>query len=146
MAIVQDILVGKDALVHTVSENTTVLDAIGLMNRHKIGALVVTDDQSNVIGVFTERDVLRRVIGVQLDPVRTTIGQVMTSEVVCCQPLMALEDVQLLMKQRRIRHIPVVTDHGQLLGVISIGDINAHAVNDHQIDLQYLQEYIYGRV
>ena len=146
MAIVQDILAGKDSLVHTVSESTRVLDAISQMNEHKIGALVVVDDQANVIGVFTERDVLRRVVGAQLDPARTVIGQVMTSEVVCCQPLMPLEDVQLLMKQRRIRHMPVVCEQGKLQGVISIGDINAHAVNDHKIDLQHLQEYIYGRV
>lgn len=146
MAIVQDVLARKDSLVHTIREHTTVFDAIAMMNQHKIGALVVTDADDNVIGIFTERDVLRRVIGVQRDPLRTTVGQVMTSEVVCCQTMMPLEDVQLLMKQRRIRHLPVVTDAGKILGIISIGDINAHAVNDHQIHIQYLQEYIYGRV
>ncbi|MHB1156457.1 MAG: CBS domain-containing protein [Phycisphaerales bacterium] len=146
MAIVQDVLARKDSLVHTIGEHTTVFDAITLMNQHKIGAIVVTDADANVIGIFTERDVLRRVIGVQRDPLHTTVGQVMTSEVVCCRPMMPLEDVQLLMKQRRIRHMPVVTDIGKLLGIISIGDINAHAVVDHQIHIQYLQEYLYGRV
>ena len=146
MAIVQDVLARKDSVVHTIGENATILDATALMNQHEIGALIVTDAQAKVLGVFTERDVLRRVIGAQLDPLHTTVGQVMTREVACCQPMMPLEDVQLLMKQRRIRHMPVVTDEGKMIGIISIGDINAHTVNDHHIHIQYLQEYIYGRV
>lgn len=145
MSRVTDILMGKGAQVHVINEHTFVHDAVALMNEHKIGALVVVDQFEHVSGIFTERDVLRRVVGQQRDPADTRVGEVMTSEVVCATIEMPLDDVRILLKQRRIRHLPVVDDDGRLKGMISIGDINAHSANDHEIELQYLKEYIHGR-
>jgi CBS domain-containing protein len=145
MAHVSDILSQKGGDVYTVARGVSVLDATHRMNAHSIGAVVVTDERGHVDGIFTERDVLRRVVGKQRDAESTTVAQVMTTEVVCCSAKMEVEDVRALMTQRRIRHLPVVDDDGKLVGLVSIGDINAHFANSHEVQLQHLREYISGR-
>ncbi len=122
----------------------TALQAALLMNEHKIGALVVID-QGRVAGMFTERDVLR-LVAEGRDPGQTSVGEMMTTEVVCCQPSTSMDEAKSAMKNRRIRHIPVVGDDDQLLGVISIGDLNACETADHQQTIFMMSEYLYGRV
>jgi CBS domain-containing protein len=146
MARVADILADKGNQIHTIGEHASVHDAVALMNQQKIGALVVVDDTERVAGIFTERDVLRRVVGSIRNPADTRVGEVMSGDVVCATAQMPLEDVRALLMQRRIRHLPIVDDAGKLQGLISIGDVNAHFANDHQVQLEYLKEYIHGRV
>ncbi len=145
MATVRDILAVKGSQVWTVGREATVLQAALLMNEHKIGALVVLD-QERVVGMFTERDVLRRVVGEQRDPNRTRVGEVMTSEVFGCTLETTLEEARGAMKHRRIRHLPVVEDGNRLLGLISIGDLNAQQVAHQEQTIHLLHEYLYGRV
>src|SRR5439155_5407714 len=85
MSKVSELLTIKGAQVWTIPPRATVLDAALLMNEHKIGGLVVTD-QDRVVGMFTERDVLRRIVAERRDPAATAVADVMTAEVVCCQP------------------------------------------------------------
>ncbi|MDH3584518.1 MAG: CBS domain-containing protein [Phycisphaerae bacterium] len=144
MAHVHDILLEKGDEVYTIGEGATVLEATQLMNRHKIGSLVVVRDE-HVVGVFTERDVLRRVVAEHLDPETTRVRNVMTSKVVCCTPENTLNEVRSMMKRRKIRHLPVVDGGGDLVGVLSIGDLNAWSIHDGEVTIQYLHEYIYGR-
>lgn len=146
MSKVADILANKDGAVVTIGENETVLSATRTMNDHKIGALVVTDGEGHVVGMFTERDVLRRVVAEQQDPGGIVVARVMTSEVVVCEADMPLEDCRQLMRDRRIRHLPVVNAEGKLQGMVSIGDLNAQLANHHEIEIRYLSEYIHGRV
>lgn len=100
------------------------LDAALLMNEHKNGALVVID-HGKVSGIFTERDLLRRVVGKRMDPTATKVHQVMTMQVICCRPDTGIEEVRLVLNNRRIHHLPVIDQEGRLEGVISIGDLNA---------------------
>ena len=144
MPSVQDILSSKGSQVLSTSPDAVVLDAVNLMNRHKIGSLVVKDGDQ-VVGMFTERDVLRRVVGDEKNPATTKVGQVMTSKVVCCDPDADLDEVATLMKNRRIRHVPVCDDDGRLLGMISIGDVNAANTSTQEATIHFLNEYIYGR-
>lgn len=146
MSKVSDILASKSGSVVTISENETVLDATRIMNQHKIGALVVTDGQDHVVGMFTERDVLQRIVAEQKDPVATVVAVVMTTQVIVCEPDMPLEDCRQLMRTKRIRHLPVVDGQGKLQGMVSIGDLNAHQAANHEIHIKYLSEYIHGRV
>ena len=146
MSKVADILANKDGAVVTIGENETVLSATRTMNDHKIGALVVTDGEGHVVGMFTERDVLRRVVAEQQDPGGIVVARVMTSEVVVCEADMPLEDCRQLMRDRRIRHLPVVNAEGKLQGMVLIGDLNAQLANHHEIEIRYLSEYIHGRV
>jgi CBS domain-containing protein len=145
MATVRELLEGKGTrAVHTIGPKATVLQGTLLMREHQIGALVVLDE-GHVVGIFTERDVLWKVIAEQRDPTQTSVGDVMTVEVICCGPETTIDEARSAMKNRRIRHLPVAAD-GQLVGVISIGDLNAHQEASQEQTLFLMSEYIYGRV
>ena len=145
MATVREILARKGPHVFTTGPGATVLEAALLMNEHKIGSLVVIDD-GRVVGIFTERDVLRRVVGEERHPAKTQVGEVMTTELVCCTPETTIAEARGAMKNRRVRHLPLVDDDHRLLGLISIGDLNAYETSDHEQTIYLLQEYLYGRV
>jgi len=144
MPTVIDILARKGAGVHTINPDATVLEATQKMNQHKLGALVVMNE-GQVAGMFTERDVLRRVVAAMRDPGGTQVSEVMTTEVICVPPQTDIDEVSALMQQRRIRHLPVCDDSGTLKGMISIGDVNAFHVTHQEAHINFLSEYIYGR-
>ena len=144
MPTVRSVLASKVNGVESTTPQATVLDAVHQMNEHKIGALVVMDGE-DVVGMFTERDVLRRVVGQERSPSATKVGEVMTSEVVCCKPDSDLDDVAAIMKNRRVRHVPVCGNDGQLIGLVSMGDVNAYNASNQQTTIHFLNEYIYGR-
>ena len=145
MPTVHDVLASKGTMrVHTIAPAASVLDAVEKMNELKVGALVVRED-GQVLGIFTERDVLSRIVGEMRRPSTTPVSEVMTRNVVCVEPDTDLDEVSTLMTNRRIRHLPVC-DHGSLIGMISIGDVNAFHNSHREATLHYLNEYIYGRV
>jgi CBS domain-containing protein len=144
MCSVKDVLAVKGSQVLSIGTNATVLLAANLMNEHRVGSVVILD-QGRVAGIFTERDVLRRVVGEQRDPAKTSIVDVMTHEVLCCKPETTIEEIRGAMKNRRIRHLPVVDDNERLLGLISIGDINAQLAAIQEQTIHLLQEYVAGR-
>ena len=145
MATVSDVLTAKGGQVHSVTPATRVLDAINKMNQHKIGALLAVQD-GQVAGIFTERDVLRRVVGEQRNPADCTVSEVMTEDVICVRPETDLDDVASIMQQKKVRHIPVCDENGRLQGMISIGDLNAFHASSQEAQIHFLSEYIYGRV
>lgn len=145
MPTVLDILATKGDHVHTIAASATVLEATQVMNDQKIGALVVMDGRK-VAGMFTERDVLRRVIAEERSPRQVRVGDVMTREIVCCGPDTDLDDASAIMRDRRIRHLPICDDDGQLHGLISIGDLNAFHASHQEAHISFLSEYVYGRV
>ena len=145
MPTVRDVLAVKGEQVHSVSPQTTVLDTIRKMNQHKIGAVLVMHE-GQVAGIFTERDVLRRVIGEEKSPASVRVAEVMTEDLICVEPDTDLDDVAAIMKQKKIRHIPVCTEDGKLHGMISIGDLNAYHASNQEQQIHFLHEYIYGRV
>ncbi|MCI0380215.1 MAG: CBS domain-containing protein [Gemmataceae bacterium] len=145
MPTVKDILAVKGAHVQSIGVDATALEAAILMNDHKIGSLVVMEG-GKVIGMFTERDILQRVVAQCGDPRTVKVGEVMTSEVVCCRMQTKLDEARGVMKNRRIRHLPVVDDDRRLLGLVSIGDLNAYEAHDHEVTIHVLEEYIHGRV
>ena len=145
MSTVREILARKGSQVFTTGPRATALDAALLMNEHKIGALVVVD-AGQVIGMFTERDVLRRVVGEHRDPATTLVGEVMTAEVICCTPETTIDEARGAMKNRRVRHLPLVDDERRLQGLISIGDLNAYEASNQEHTIFLLHEYLYGRV
>lgn len=142
MKYVRDVLDKKGQLVAAAYTDQSVLDAAKLMNDRRIGALVVTRGE-NVVGIFTERDILTRVVAEQRDPGATKVGDVMTAPCVVVHPEDELDQCQAIMSSRRIRHLPVVNE-GRLVGMISSGDILANAKVELESQVQYLNEYIYG--
>ena len=146
MATVRDILAAKSSKVLTTRRDATVLEAINKMNEHGVGALVVCEG-SHVVGMFTERDVLRKVAVSDRAPTEMYVEEVMTHDVVCTGPREDLDEVRTVMKNRRFRHLPVCDEtDGHLLGLISIGDLNAHDASNQEATIHFLNEYIYGRV
>ncbi len=138
----QSIIEKKGADVATVGRKATVLEAAKLMNQRRIGAVVVTD-KDKVVGIFTERDILNRVVAAGGDPAKIAVESVMTSPMACCRRETKLAECKGVMTQKRIRHLPVV-EEGKLFGIISIGDILASEVADQQATIEYLHEYLYG--
>jgi CBS domain-containing protein len=129
--------------VFTVPAGHTVQEACRLMQHYRVGSLVVGDGRT-IDGMFTERDVLNRVVAEGRDPAATHVHEVMSAEVMFIKPDRPLEEIEAIMKQQRIRHLPVVDETG-LLGLLSIGDVLAwHAARDKQT-VEYLTEYMYGR-
>ncbi len=145
MPSVADILGSKDSKIVAVSPSMTVLEATQLMNQHRIGSVCVVDENSKLIGVFSERDVLTRIVASERDPKNTLVGEVMTAAPTTCDNMIELDDVAEMMRDRRVRHIPVIDDCGKVQGMISIGDLNAFRVSQQEAHIQMLSEYVYGR-
>ena len=142
MATVQAVLARKGGEVFTIGIADPVLAAATLMNERAIGGLVVLDE-GRVAGMFTERDILRRVVAMRRDPATTPVGEVMTTPVAFCRPETTLEECRAVMTDQRIRHLPVVDGKG-VCGIITIGDLMAHEAIDQESTIQYLNEYIFG--
>ena len=143
MPTVQQILSEKSEAVLSIRKDATVLEAAALMNEHRVGSvLVITDD--HIDGIFTERDVLRRVVGAGRDPATTRVQEVMTTELACCEPDTSVEEARTAMRNRRIRHLPVVDDQQKVRGIISIGDLNAYDLQGQEQTIHFLREYLYG--
>ncbi|MCC7146954.1 MAG: CBS domain-containing protein [Phycisphaeraceae bacterium] len=144
MSTIQEVIAQKGQSVLTIDRSATVLQAAELMNQHRVGAVVVMDEQ-RLAGIFTERDMLVRVVGQQLSPKLTLVEQVMSERVVCCRLETSVEEARVVMRNRRIRHLPVVDQEGQLQGLVSIGDLNAWHLDAQEKTIYFLNEYLFGR-
>ena len=142
MHTVKQILETKGKAVFSITEDATAMDAAMVMNELHIGALVVTRGEK-VVGIFTERDILNRVVAQQRDPAATVVRDVMTTPVACCLPETTLEECKGVMTEKRIRHLPVVKE-GKLMGIITSGDILALEKAERIQTIKYLKEYIHG--
>jgi len=133
---------GKPDEVFVTSPDATVLQAARLMNDKRIGSLAVVSSKGALDGIITERDVLMRVVATEKAPSTTKVSDVMTSPVIAVNTETHLDAVRTLMREKHIRHVPVVED-GQLIGMISIGDLNrvdARVLAEH---IEHLEAYIY---
>jgi CBS domain-containing protein len=143
MKTVADILQGTNREVIQIGVGATVFDAIKEMVEANVGALLVTDGDE-IVGIFTERDYLRR-IAVEGRRSRTTlVEEVMSAPVVCVTPKTGIEEGMALMTDRRIRHTPVIDD-GALVGIVSIGDLVKFQTQQQSFEIKYLQDYITAR-
>src|SRR5262245_60964945 len=127
MPSVQELLASKGSKVCTIGKEATVLQAVKLMVEHKIGALIVTD-QGKIAGIFTERDVMHRVVAPERAPASTRVAEVMTEGVATGSVSTSIDEARSIMVNRRLRHLPIVDDKGALLGIVSITDLNAYLV------------------
>jgi CBS domain-containing protein len=142
MSNVATILAKKGSEVASVTESASVLSAARLMRERHIGSVVVLRG-TTVVGIFTERDMLYRVVAEALNPSETSVGDAMTTPVTSCTPFSTLKECAQLMTNRRMRHIPVI-ENGKLTGIITSGDIIAYKVRHLEETNVFLQEYIHG--
>jgi CBS domain-containing protein len=140
MVTVKKILENKGREVISIDGEAKVTEAARLMNERHIGALVVTH-AGKVVGVFTERDILNRIVAQTRDPAATAVQEVMTSPVACCSSDTTRAECRSVMRKNRIRHLPVVDDD-RLVGIVSIGDILEDEGAEQQETIRYLYEYM----
>ncbi|MFQ5381120.1 MAG: CBS domain-containing protein [Dehalococcoidia bacterium] len=143
-AFIASVLEEKGSHVETVDPFATVRSAVRSMNQAQIGSLVVIDERRRPIGIFTERDVLERVVDAGRDPESTRVAEVMTQDLVVIDPSTTVANAMALMTERRTRHLPVL-DGGELAGLISIGDVTRWVGLRKDELLTAFEEYVIGR-
>jgi predicted transcriptional regulator len=125
----------RDA-IHSVGPDTPVAECVRTMTSRKIGAVIVMDGEK-LVGIFTERDALNKVLGAGLDPLSTKISEVMTKDPYCIPPGTTVSEAMEVVTRRRFRHLPIV-ENGKVLGVVSSGDLTHWLVQDKVGEVQEL--------
>jgi CBS domain-containing protein len=143
MARVSALLARKSGDVLTVAPDATVLEASRLMNDRGVGSVLVLKE-GQLAGIFTERDLMRRVVAMDLLPGTTLVGDVMTTSLVTCTPDASVVDCSAMMSQRHIRHLPVVGPDG-IVGVITTGDLLAHELYEKESTIQHLESFVFDK-
>jgi CBS domain-containing protein len=140
---VETILRNKGSAVATIAPHATVRDAAALLPRERIGALVVSGDHARVDGILSERDIVHGLADRGASLLDATVDALMTRRVFTCTPLDSVGDLMAMMTERRIRHIPVLRD-GMLAGIISIGDVVKHRLDEMEYETSSLRSFIAG--
>ncbi len=140
---VKTLLAERAGVLHALGPDATAAEAVALMNRHNMGAVLVMTPEQELLGVFTERDVLRRVLGEGLNPSDTSLEAVMTREVFWIGPSAPIDEAMAIVSERNIRHLPVMEEH-RVLGMISVRDLMAAMVEDREFKLAELTSYVHG--
>jgi CBS domain-containing protein len=143
MKTVANILEAKGSETFEVGPEASVYEALNILADKNVGALVVTDG-GKLVGVISERDYARKVVLVERSSQDTLVSEIMSSDVMTVDPTSSVEDCMELMTERHIRHLPVV-EGGQLVGVISIGDVVKAVIADLAALVEQLDSYIRGR-
>ena len=128
--------------IHTLSQNHLVSDAVEKMKSRNIGAVVILGDDNNVAGIFSERDLLNRVVASGLDPKTTKISEVMTSDPICVNTSMTVEEAMQKVTEKQIRHLPLVSSDGKLQGLIANRDLTAWVVKTQVSEIDGLNQKV----
>lgn len=142
MTTVKHVLLDKDNQdIFTIHPNATVLDAVRVMAEKSIGALIVTNDAQEVVGILSERDYTRKIVLMERTSKETTVDEIMTSTVLTVTTTTSVEQCLNLMTDKHLRHLPVV-ENQKLLGLVSIGDLVKAVMDDQRKLINQLQDYI----
>lgn len=138
---VHGVLRTKGTDVITTDPSATLLEAASLLHEHRIGALLVTNDDGMVAGILSERDIVHAIARLGVRALEGRVADAMSVEVVSCTSEDSLESLMETMTQRRIRHLPVLDD-GALMGIVSIGDVVKRRLAEISDESKALQDYI----
>ena len=142
MYTLREMLKMKGDQVWSITPQATVYEALELMATKNCGALVVIKDDK-VVGIFSERDYARKVILQGKSSKTTSVGELMTREVLYVSPDDTIENCMALMTSKRTRHLPIL-ENGKLAGIISIGDVVKAIISEHEFTIRELERYIHG--
>ena len=142
MLTVRQCLGKKGNEVWSTEPDATVFEALQLMAERDIGALLVLDS-GGLVGIFSERDYARKVILYGKSSKETTVGDIMTTQVIFVRPEHTIEECMALMTEERIRHLPVIEGE-RVIGVISIGDVVKEIISEQEFVIEQLTNYITG--
>jgi CBS domain-containing protein len=138
---VRDILATKGSRVFTTQPGATIAATTRLLAQHRIGAVLVTDEQEQVVGILSERDIVRGLAAHGSGVVELTVADLMTRDVLRCQPEDTIADIMGVMTARRIRHLPVM-EEGRLAGLVSIGDVVKYRLDETKLEVESLRDYV----
>jgi CBS domain-containing protein len=142
MTTVRQLLTQKDARIWTVDADATVFDAIALMADKNIGALIVMS-RGKLVGIITERHYSRNVVLKGKTSPTIAVREIMEKDVICIGPENSVEECMALMTDKRVRHLPVL-DKGEIVGIVSIGDLVRSMISDQKFIIDQLEHYIHG--
>lgn len=142
---VQSIIGNKGSDVATIPQTASLRDAVQALGERRVGALVVSGDGRAIEGIVSERDIVRAASAMGAEALDRSVGSVMSTDVVTCTHGDGVDRLMSLMTERRIRHLPVVDDRGQLAGIVSIGDVVKARLTQLEQENHALAEYITGR-
>lgn len=140
---VTTLLNDKSSSVYTISVDATVDAAVAEMNRQRVGSILVRGGSDEVVGIFTERDVLVRVVSAGVDPKATAVRDVMTADFKSITSETSVEDAMQLMTDKRVRHLPVFDAKG-LAGLVSIGDVTRWLLKVNEMEAENLRKYVFS--
>lgn len=140
---IADVLRTKGSEVITVAPDTTVGELLAVLSDNGIGAVVVSHGGGTVDGIVSERDIVRRLHSVGREVLDGPVSAIMTAEVHTCGGSDELTAVEATMTERRIRHVPVVGEEGELVAIVSIGDVVKHRIRDLAAERDQLEAYIH---
>lgn len=141
---ISEVIRRKGGAVITIAPEATVAHFLELLDEHRIGCVVVSADAGkSLVGIISERDVVRELHRQGTEVLEATVAEIMTSEVTTCVPEDELEDLARVMTEKRIRHLPVIVD-GHLEAIVSIGDIVKNRIDELQAERDQLVDYVHG--
>ena len=143
IARIADILADKGSDVVTIGSTATTAEVVALLTRHRIGAVVVVDDADVPLGIVSERDVVHAAGRAGAEVLGLVVTEVMSADVPACTPKARVDDVAALMTQGRHRHVPVIVG-GQLLGIVSVGDVVRSQIDDLSEAAEQMRAYVAG--
>ena len=139
---INDVIKGKSSSkVITITPDATVRDLLALLAEHNIGAVIVSGDRKSVDGIVSERDVVRKLNGND-EVLGAPVEQIMTAVVQTCEPGYDVDELMAVMTEHRIRHVPVLDD-GELIGVVSIGDVVKSRITQLEFERDQLDSYVH---
>lgn len=138
---VKKLLEQKGTDIWSVTPDSTVFEAIKLMDEKNIGALAVLNDEG-IVGIFSERDYTRRVFQLERDPREIQVKEVMTQDVLYAKPDERCEEVLCVMSKHDIRHMPVIDENHTTIGMVSIGDMAKQVIEDKKLQIHNLEHYV----
>jgi len=137
---IAQILKAKGRAVATVRPDASLFEIINKLAQKRIGAIVVVGDNGEVVGIISERDIIRRLAEQGESALKEPVAQSMTSSVVSCQETSTIDEIMEVMTQGRFRHVPVIED-GALVGIVSIGDIVKNHIAEVEMEVTAMRGY-----
>ncbi len=143
MKTLKQVIESKTRTLAVVSPLESVHHALEIMAEHDVGALLVMDGE-RLAGIFSERDYARKIILQGKSSKQTSVGDIMTDKVIYATPTNTTDEAMVIMTEKRVRHLPVLDDQLNVLGVISIGDVVKETISQQQFIISQLEHYISG--
>jgi CBS domain-containing protein len=140
---VSTVLVSKGDDVASIPADTTVARVLAILAERGVGALVVSQDGRKISGIVSERDIVRALASQGGDLLAQPVTDIMTTDVVTCEPSTSVQELAAMMTERRIRHVPVVVD-GVLSGIVSIGDVVKSRITELETETDAIREYVWN--